>query len=121
MVAVVDNLAKGEGKNKGVGDVLQSGDAGSNSSRVGDVGDDPPHGKGHWVVSTQGSYMDNWEVSPVLYGQNLVVPTALKIIPNTLGFTPSLLKIIDNCTHLFLTLCRFFTNSGQASSNDVII
>ena len=40
MGAVVDNIAKGGGKPKGVGDVLQGGGAGSTSFRVGDVGDD---------------------------------------------------------------------------------
>ena len=48
MGAVVDNLAKGGVKNKGVGDVIQGGGAGSTSFRVGDVGDDPPHGTCHW-------------------------------------------------------------------------
>ena len=47
MGVVVDNIEKGGGKTKGVGDVLQSGDAGSNSSWVGDVGDDPTHGTCH--------------------------------------------------------------------------
>ena len=75
MGAVVNNLEKGGGETKGVGDVLQGRGAGSYYFWVGDVGDDPPHGTGHWVVSTQDSYMDNWEVSPVLYGQNLLVPT----------------------------------------------
>ena len=48
MGAVVNNLAKGGVKTKGVGDVLQVGVTGSTSFRVGDVGDDPPHGKVHW-------------------------------------------------------------------------
>ena len=30
-------------------------------------------------------------------------------------------KIINNCIHLFLALCRFPIKSGQASSNDVMI
>ena len=75
MGAVVNNLEKGGGETLGVGDVLQGRGAGSTSFWVKDVGDDPPHGKGHWVVSTQGSYMDHWEVSPEVSGQNLVVPT----------------------------------------------
>ena len=47
--------------------------------------------------------------------------TALKNIPDTLRFAPSLHNIIDNLTHLFLTLCRLPTKSGQASSNDLMI
>ena len=48
MGAVVDNLAKGGGKSKGVGDILHCGGAGSTSFQVGYVGDDPLHGTGHW-------------------------------------------------------------------------
>ena len=44
MGAVVDDLAKVGGKPKGVGDILQGGVAGSTSSWVGDVGDDPRMG-----------------------------------------------------------------------------
>ena len=47
--------------------------------------------------------------------------TALKNILDTLGFAPSLPKIIDNRTYLVLKLCRFLTNSGQESSNDTMI
>ena len=47
--------------------------------------------------------------------------TDLKAIPDTLGLSPSLPKIIDNRTYLFLTLYRFPTNSGQVSSNDIMI
>ena len=47
MGAVVDNLAKGGGKPKGVGYVLQGNGAGSTYFRVVDVGDDPPHGTVH--------------------------------------------------------------------------
>ena len=66
--------------------------------------------------------MDHWEVSPTVSGWKLVVPTtALKNIPDTLGFTPSLPKIIDNHTFLFLTLFRFPTNYGQSSYNDIMI
>ena len=72
---VVNNLGKGGGETKGVGDVLQGGGAGSTSFWVGDVGDDLPHGRGHWGVSTQGRYMDHWEVSPEVSGWKLVVPT----------------------------------------------
>ena len=45
MGAVVDNLAKGGDKTKGVGGVLQGSGAGSTSFRVGDVGDDPCMGR----------------------------------------------------------------------------
>ena len=45
MVAVVDNLAKGGGKTKGVGYVLQGGGAGSTSFRVVDVGVTPRMGR----------------------------------------------------------------------------
>ena len=48
MGAVIDNLAKGGGKPKGDGGVLQGGGARSTSFRVGDVGDDLPHGTCHW-------------------------------------------------------------------------
>ena len=44
MGAVVNNLEKGGGETKGVGDVLQGGGAGSTSLWVGDVGDDPRTG-----------------------------------------------------------------------------
>ena len=52
---------------------------------------------------------------------NIACTTALKNISNTLDFAPTLIKIIDNRNYLFLTLCRFLTNSGQALSNDVMI
>ena len=38
---VVNNLGKGGGETKGVGDVIQGGGAGSTSFWVGDVGEDP--------------------------------------------------------------------------------
>ena len=47
------------GEPKGVGDVLQGSGGCSTYFRVGDVGDNPPHGAGNWVVSTQGSYIDH--------------------------------------------------------------
>ena len=75
MGAVVDNLAKGGGKTKGVGDFLQGVGTGSTSFWVVDVGDDPPHGMVHWGVLSQGNHMDHWEVSPAVSGQKLVVPT----------------------------------------------
>ena len=75
MDAVKNNLEKGGGKNKGAGDVLQCSGAGSTSFWVGDVGDDPSNGRGHWGVSTQRSYMDHWGVSPAVSGRKLVVPT----------------------------------------------
>ena len=74
MGAVVYNLAKGGRKPKGVRDILQGGGAGSTYFWVVYVGDDPPHGTGHWGVSTQGSYMYHWEVAPVVSGWKLVVP-----------------------------------------------
>ena len=64
-----------EGETKGVGGVIQGGGTGSTSFWVGDVGDEPRHGMGHWGVSTQGSYMDHWEVAPVVSIQKLVVTT----------------------------------------------
>ena len=75
MGVVVNNLAKGGVKTKGVGDVLQGGGAGSTSFRVGDVGDDPPHGTGHWGFSTQVSYTHHWEVYSAVSVRKLVVPT----------------------------------------------
>ena len=75
MGAVVDNLEKGGGETKGVEDIIQGSGAVSNYFCVGDVGDDPPHGTSHCGVSTHDSYMDHWEVSPVVSGRNLVVPT----------------------------------------------
>ena len=72
---IVNNIGKGGGKTKGVGDVIQGGGAGSIYFWVGDVGDDPPHGRVHWWVSTQGSYMYHWEVSPAVSVWKLVVPT----------------------------------------------
>ena len=75
MDVVFNNLGKGGGKTKSVGDVFQGVSVGSTYFWVGDVGDDPPHGTGHWGVSTQGSYMDHWEVSPEVSGWKLVVPT----------------------------------------------
>ena len=50
MGAVFNNLEKGGGKTKGVRDVLQGGGAGSTYFWVGDVGDDPSHGRCHWGV-----------------------------------------------------------------------
>ena len=75
MSAVVNNLGKGGGKTKGVGDVIQGGGSCSTSFWVVDVGDDPLHGRGHWGVSTQVRYMYHWEVSPAVSGRKLVVPT----------------------------------------------
>ena len=73
MGAVVNNLEKRGGKTKGVGDVLQCGGAGSTYFWVGDVGDEPPHGTGHWGGSAQGSYMYHWELAPAVSGRKLVV------------------------------------------------
>ena len=39
------------------------------------MGDDSPHGTRHWGGSTQDSYMDNWEVAPVVSVWKSVVPT----------------------------------------------
>ena len=75
MGAVVDNFAKGGAKPKGVGDFIQGGGAGSTYFWAGYVGDDPLHGKGHWGVSKQSSYMDHWQVDPAVSGKKLVVPT----------------------------------------------
>ena len=75
MGAVVNNLGKGGGKTKGVGDVFLGVSVGSTYFWVGDVGDDPPHGTGYWGVSTQGIYMDHWEVAPSVSGRKLIVPT----------------------------------------------
>ena len=68
MGAVVNSLEKGGGETKGVGDVLQGGGTGSTSLWVGDLVDDPPHGRGHWGVSTQGIYMYHWYVPPGVSG-----------------------------------------------------
>ena len=46
--------------------------------------------------------------------RSTVCTTALKNIPDTLGFAPSICKINDNRTKLFLELCRFLTNSVQS-------
>ena len=75
MGAVVDNFLNGGAKTKGVGDFLQGGGAGSTSFWVGDVGDDPPHGTGHWGVSKQGIYMDHWQLAPAVSRRKLVVTT----------------------------------------------
>ena len=75
MGAVVNNLEKGGGKTMSVRDVLQGSGAGSTSLWVGDVDNDPSHGRGHWGVSTQDSYMYHWEISPVVSVRKLVVPT----------------------------------------------
>ena len=75
MGAVFNNLENGGGKTKGVGDVIQGGGAGSNYFWVGYVVDDPLNRRGHWGVSTQGSYMDHWEVSSAVSVWKLVVPT----------------------------------------------
>ena len=75
MGAIFNNLEKGGGKTKGVEDIIQGCGAGSTSFWVGDVGDEPPHGTSHCGVSTHDSYMDHWEVAPVVSGRNLVVPT----------------------------------------------
>ena len=72
---IVDNLAKGGCKPKGVGYFLQGGGAGSTYFWVRDVDDEPPHGPGHWGVSTQGIHMDHWEVASAVSGHKLVVPT----------------------------------------------
>ena len=47
MGAVVNNIAKGGVKTKGVRDVLQGGGTGRTSFRVRDVGDNPPRGVGN--------------------------------------------------------------------------
>ena len=81
MGAVVDNLAKGGVKPKGVGDVLQGGDAGSTSFRVGDVGDDPCMG---WDIE----WFNTW----YLYG--------------SLGGSPSGFWTEVGSTHLWRQRCR---------------
>ena len=50
MGEVVNNLEKGGGKTKCVGGVLRDSGVCSTYFWVGDVGDDPPHGTGHWGV-----------------------------------------------------------------------
>ena len=72
---VVNNLVKGRGKPKCVGDVLQCGGSGSTSFWVIDVDYYPPHGRGNWGVSTQVSYMDHWETAPAVSGCMLLVTT----------------------------------------------
>ena len=46
MGAVVNNLEKGGGETKGVGDVIQGGGTVSAAIRFRDVGSEPPHGTG---------------------------------------------------------------------------
>ena len=53
--------------------------------------------------------------------RSTVCTTDLKNISDTLGFAPSLRKIIKNRDQLFLKSCRFPTNSGQSSSEAVMI
>ena len=53
--------------------------------------------------------------------RNTACTAALKNIPDTLWFAPYFRKIINNCAQLFLKLFRFFINSGQSSSDSVII
>ena len=52
--AVVENIGKGGGQPKGVGDIIQGIGAGGTYFWVVDVGDDPPHGTVHGGFSTQG-------------------------------------------------------------------
>ena len=52
---------------------------------------------------------------------NTACTTALKNIPNTVGFTSSLLNILDNCAQLLLALRRFRTTSYKSSSEAVVI
>ena len=47
--------------------------------------------------------------------------TALKIIPGTLGFVPSITKILDNRDQIFLSFIRFPTIANQSSSEAVSI
>ena len=47
--------------------------------------------------------------------------TALKNIPNTLVFAPSLTNIIDHHTQLFLTFYRLPTTAGQFSPDAIMI
>ena len=48
MGAVFNDLEKGGGKTKSVRDVIKGSGTGSTSLWVGDVGDEPPHVRGHW-------------------------------------------------------------------------
>ena len=69
------NIGTGGTNHAGAGNLIQGGDTGSFSILVRDVGDNPPHGAGNWVVLTQGRYMDHWEVAPAVSVRKLVVPT----------------------------------------------
>ena len=72
---VVDSLVKGGGGPKGGRDVLQGGGVGGTSFGVRDVGDDPPHGTGHWGVAVKGINMNHWERALAVSGGKLIVPT----------------------------------------------
>ena len=63
------------GKPRVLGMLYKGGGADSTYFWVVYLGDDPPHGTVHWGVSTQGSYMDHWEVAPAVSVRKLVVPT----------------------------------------------
>ena len=47
--------------------------------------------------------------------------TALKNIPNYLGFAPYLTKILDRHAHIFFDISRFPTTAGQLLSEAIII
>ena len=72
--AFVESLGKRTGKNKGVGDVIKGDGAGGNYFRVGDGGDEPPHGPGSGGVSAQGGQTDYREAALSYSVWNMGVP-----------------------------------------------
>ena len=59
----------------GLRDVLQGGGTGGSSIWVGDVGDDPPHGKGPGKFPSQGRQADYGEAAKATGGWGLGVTT----------------------------------------------
>ena len=60
----------------GLGDVFQGGGAGGTPIRVGDVGDDTPHGQGPGDFSSQSLQADYRETAKAMGGWDLGVPTS---------------------------------------------
>ena len=72
----VENLGKGGGKSKGIGDVFQGSGAGDTTFWGGDVGDDPSRGPGPVGVPTQGILIDHYEASLEVIGWDMGVSTS---------------------------------------------
>ena len=62
-----------------------------------------------------------WRVVTYISNQKISISytTALKNIPGTLGFSPSLTNVLNNCAHILLAFHRFPTTYRQFSSNAV--